>query len=573
MKYPTLPTQNSKRQMIDIFKGYNHNPRITENEFYDMKNLTSNYYPILAPRGKRGVYRDALTYGLLSKDGLCYVDGTDFVINENSVDMELTHDTKTLVSMGAYVIIFPDKKYINTQDLSWGSIEATFETEGEVTFTLCNADGNEYDNVETGAVAPEDTTKLWIDTASTPHALKQYSTSSGMWTAIATTYIKISATGIGANFAYNDGVSISGVTVEGLEDLNNTMVIQAVSDDYIVVIGILDEVATQDDVLTVKRSMPEMDFVIEAGNRLWGCKYGVTANGVVVNEIYASKLGDFKNWNCFNGISTDSYVASIGTDGAFTGAITHGGYPLFFKEGFLHKVYGTQPSNFQIQATPCRGVQGGSGKSLAIVNEVLYYKSRFGVCAYDGSLPTEVSTALGEDAYYNAVAGAHGNKYYISMADAQGLYHMFVYDTAKRMWHKEDNTQADQFCSYLNELYFIDHADGSIKTVFGSGTKEAKPVRWMAETGVLGTDSPDRKYISRLNVRMALELGTQVYFYIQYDSMGDWEYLFDMDGNNLQSFTVPINPRRCDHLKLRIEGEGPAKIFSIGKTIREGSDV
>ena len=67
-----------------------------------------------------------------------------------------------------------------------------------------------------------------------------------------------------------------------------------------------------------RRSVPEMDFVIESGNRLWGCKYGVV-DGKAVNEIYASKLGDFKNWNCYAGRSTDSYVATRGSDGPFTG--------------------------------------------------------------------------------------------------------------------------------------------------------------------------------------------------------------------------------------------------------------
>ena len=66
MKYPTLPTQQSTRQMIDVFGGYNHNMRIGENEFFDMKNMTSDHYPILAPRTHRGIYREALTYGLIS---------------------------------------------------------------------------------------------------------------------------------------------------------------------------------------------------------------------------------------------------------------------------------------------------------------------------------------------------------------------------------------------------------------------------------------------------------------------------------------------------------------------------
>ena len=103
-------------------------------------------------------------------------------------------------------------------------------------------------------------------------------------------------------------------------------------DDYIVVIGILDTTQTISNSITIERRMPSMDFVTESENRLWGCRYGTANNGEVVNEIYSSKLGDFKNWNCFMGLSTDSYVASCGTDGQFTGAITHLGYPLFFKE-------------------------------------------------------------------------------------------------------------------------------------------------------------------------------------------------------------------------------------------------
>lgn len=574
MRYPTLPTKQTSRQVIDVFGGYNHNLRIGEGEFYDMQNLSSNYYPVLAPREKRGWFRDMPTYGLMSKDGLCYITPPEFIIDGKAVDMGLSNDLKTLVPMGAYVIIFPDKKYINTQDLSWGDIEATYETNGETTFTLCNVDGVDYQDTVAGASAPEDTSKLWIDTSSTPHALKQYATTSNMWVTVATTYIKIAHQGIGSNFEYNDGVSISGITVEGLADLNNTMVIQAVNDDYIVVVGILDAVSKQTDVITVKRAMPEMDFVIEAGNRLWGCKYGMTSSGTVVNEIYASKLGDFKNWNCFMGVSTDSYVASVGSDGPFTGAITHLGYPLFFKENVLHKVYGNYPANYRIQDTPCRGVQSGSGKSLAIVNEVLYYKSRFAVCAYDGSLPTEISAALGDEMYSKAVAGVHRNKYYISMEDTNNKFHLFEYDTIKQMWHKVDDIRVAYFCSHLNELYYVDHIDGgAIKTMFGSGTKDIQPVKWFAETGIIGTDSPDRKYISKLNVRMSLEFGSVVYIFIQYDSSGSWEKIATiMDGDKLRSLTVPIKPRRCDHLRLRIEGEGHAKIFSIAKTISQGSD-
>lgn len=582
MKLPILNELPTTREMIEKFGGYNHNLRIGEGEFYDMKNLTSSDYPVLSPRPHRGIYASPNNpQGMIEKDALCYVDGTDFVINEYHINMGLSTKEedcpKTLISMGAYVIIMPDKKYINTKDYSdRGNIEATLETSGETTFELCKIDGSAYKNTQAQDTAPENPKDmdLWLDTSSVPHSLKQYSTINSMWISIATTYIKITFTGVSAlPFNTGDGITISGIENKDLSDLNNTMVVQEVGTDYIVVIGILKKKITITEKISIKRLMPEMDFIIESENRLWGCRYGTDVNGNVVNEIYASKLGDFKNWNTFASISTDSYVATVGTDGQFTGAITHLGYPIFFKENCMHKVYGNYPANYQIQTTHCRGVQKDCSKSLAIVNEVLYYKSRSAVCVYDGSLPVEISSALGDMTYTNAVAGTIRNKYYISMADAHGDYHLFVYDTKRGLWHKEDNTHVTDFCTCRGELYYIESGSTTIKTILGSGTTDTSNISWMAESGVIGTNLPDKKYISRLDVRMKLTVGTRVYFYIEYDSCGKWEHLFTMTGIKLQSFPISIRPRRCDHMRIRIEGDGEAKIYSICKTIEQGSDI
>jgi hypothetical protein len=582
MKYPTLTELTTSREMIDVFGGYNHNLRIGVGEFYDMTNLTSADYPVLSPRPKRGIYASPDNpQGLISKDALCYVDGEDFVINDYRVPVGLSTKAedcpKTLISMGAYVIIMPDKKYVDTANFasqSQFSIEASVTTASTVTFSLCKLDGSEYENTVVSDTAPESPKNLdlWIDTSSTPHALKQYAETTALWTSVATTYIKISATGIGKPFSEGDGVTISGIDTDELLDLNSTMVIQAKGENFIVVTGILDAVSTTDAKVTVARRMPNMDFVIESNNRLWGCRYGVALNGEVVNEIYASKQGDFKNWNCFAGISTDSYVASVGTDGQFTGAITHLGYPLFFKENYVHKVYGYYPANYQIQTTACRGVQKGCHKSLAILNETLYYKSQSAVCAFDGSLPVEMSSALGDVAYGDAVAGVLGNKYYISM-ESNGEYHLFVYDASKGMWHREDNTRAVDFCNSRGNLYFIDYSDKQIKSVTGTGALEESAIKWSAVTGVIGTGTPDKKYVSRLVVRLSLEVGSSVTFSAEYDSSGEWEHLFTKSGTKLGSFSIPLRMKRCDHLRLRITGTGEAKIYSIAKTIEQGSDI
>jgi hypothetical protein len=81
------------------------------------------------------------------------------------------------------------------------------------------------------------------------------------------------------------------------------------------------------------------------------------------------------------------------------------------------------------------------------------------------------------------------------------------------------------------------------------------------------------KYISRLTVRLMLEPEATAAFYVQYDFSDEWEHQVTLTGTSLRSFSIPIRPKRCDHMKLRIEGKGMAKIYSFTKTIEQGSEL
>ena len=594
MQYPYLSAIQTGRQVVDEFKGYNHNLRIGDGEFFDMTNMTSDHYPVLSPRGRRSVYTDGGSYyGMIAKDHLCYVDGVQFFINHKPVDgLLLSDDTdytpKQLVSMGAYVIILPDKKWVNTKDLSFGDIEAEYTSEGvSVSFEMCKLDGESYDDVYKENVAPEnpENGKLWIDTSETPHSLKQYSKDTGVWTAFATTYIKITAPGIGRDFQQYDCVYITGFP-DVLKDMDeSSYVLQEVyhdeqdpNNDYVVIIGFLDAAIENANVaLKITRRMPKMDFIIESGNRLWGCYYGLTEDKTkVVNEIYASKLGDFKNWECFQGISTDSYAASVGTDGQWTGAITHLGYPLFFKENHLHKVYGNYPANYQIQATECNGVAKGSAKSLAIVGTTLFYKGRDGVYAYDGSLPVSISYPLGNVVYSDAVGGSVGSKYYFSAENGEsGNFNLLTFDTAKSLWHKEDEDyRVDQFCTCDGVLYAIVNGEMIVDmlSIDPNSERDTEKVEWMVETGQIGVADPDTQTLQKIHLRMQMEIGSEVFISVQYDCEDTWQQVGYVMGDCLQSFLLPIRPRRCQFLRLKLEGKGDVKVYSMTKTISGGSD-
>ena len=76
MDYPKLTELKSHQERIDYFLGYNHNLKIRQGELYDMENLSSDYFPILAPRKRRSVYKSPENVqGLIAKEKLCYVDG------------------------------------------------------------------------------------------------------------------------------------------------------------------------------------------------------------------------------------------------------------------------------------------------------------------------------------------------------------------------------------------------------------------------------------------------------------------------------------------------------------------
>lgn len=571
MKLPRLREYRLTKDMVTDFRGYNHNLQIGENHFYDMKNMSSSLYPLLSPRNKRLKIR-TLTKpnGLYAKNGLCWVDGTDFYYN-GALKFNVTNGPKQFVGMGGYILIWPDKMYFNTHDDEYGNLGAKFITSGTVNYTLSKGNGENYGEYITGATAPDDPADgvLWLDTSSVPHVLKQYSTFSSSWVTIMTTYVKISAGSIGANFKQYDGVTISGSTDA---QFNTDMIIESVGADYIVVTGIIDTIFSQEGALTVERKIPDMDFLTESENRVWGCS---SSN----HEIYACKLGDPFNWHCYMGLSTDSYAVTVGTDGDFTGATTHLGYVLFFKEDILHKVFGNKPANYQVTNNEVRGVEKGSEKSMVIVNETLYYKSRNGICAYRGALPELISYNLGNEKYKQGIGGSVGNKYYISMLDSDDKASLFVYDEFLGVWHKEDDSRMSYFARHKGELYYINADKGmysvngtSIITVDGTTALEGD-IEWFAESGDIGMLSPDKKYITKLQYRLEMDEGSSIEINVMYDSSGEWQRVYTYNTKIKRSFTVPIIPRRCDHMKIRISGIGGCRIYSLAKTYEQGSEV
>ena len=403
MYFPKLKAAAQQRAGVEQFGGLDRRPGSGAGSLEQMENLWSSGYPALETRPlRRTVTQLAKPNGMTEKDGLFWVDGTALYVNGAKTGLVLTDSRKQLVSMGAYLLIFPDKKYINTQDLTdFGSMENVRTTTGEVTFTLCDGTGESLGSYAAGTEAPQEprTGDLWLDTERSESVMRRYDGST--WTALTEVYTKIAAVGVGLGFRTGDSVTVAGC---GAAELNGLHVLQAAEDDWVLVPALCRTLDSQTAAVTVMRLMPEMDFVVEQGNRLWGCKYGIV-DGQAVNEIYACALGDFRNWNSFAGLSTDSYAAARGSDGPFTGAAACMGGVMFFKENCMERIYPAAGGGHQIVTVPCSGVRKGAERTVAVADGVVYYLGNDGVYAFDGSMPVCVSRALGDKRYTGGVAG------------------------------------------------------------------------------------------------------------------------------------------------------------------------
>jgi hypothetical protein len=578
--FPKLPTSETKREITDTFKGYNHRLKIKKGEFYDMMNLSSTNYPMLSCRKSRGLIRELKEpKAILAKEKLAYIDSGRLWYDGKETALQVSEGDKQMVSMGAYICIFPDKLFYNTADpTDHGSMEACYSSTGAVTCTLCKIDGSEYQSprvADSPNTDPENG-ELWIDTSGDSDILKQWSSESQCWVEISSVYTRLRFVSQGelpVLFSASDGVEISGCEAE---ILNGSKIIQAIGGgegepDYIVVTGILRETVVQTEgCIKIQRTVPDMDFICESQNRLWGCRYGNDGEGNL-NEIYGCALGDFKNWQQYQGLSTDSWTASVGSDGPWTGAVNYLGSPMFFKENTIHKVTVSSYGAHRITETVCRGVQPGSHGSLSVVNETLYYKSTKDICAYQGGFPVSVSEALGEENYFKAVAGSVGDKYYIAMDDKNAVRQLFVYDIGRSIWMKEDTLPVLGFARLESQLYAM--TEDSLWCISGDEGKAESYVPWMAESGILYYQYPDKKYVSRINLRMSMEEGAWMDVFIQYDSSGLWESKGRIKLSGTGTVTVPICPRRCDHMQIRLEGKGNFKLFSMANILEIGSDM
>lgn len=624
---------SAKRQLVTTFYGLDRTDLCGEDTsdgksyFSDMQNGGSDSFPFAASRSGRGITKllDNPANGLLGTDKLAYVDGQKLIYDGREVLTDLIDGEKRLVAFGANILIYPDQKYYNTVTGESGAMETAETVSGSETILTGNGfkykasdsrittddDGNVYISVNyimgwrgftlnsVLCKSAKDSVympRLYVDGENaTKDSFKNYlriRIQNGM-----IEYISSATTiciGLGSDrYTLEDivwkALPIEAVTAPELTGetgylwngdtpikITDGMLYLSEPGDLSSVFTSIGNTSSSALVCTynwTKSNLPRLDHVCVLDNRLWGCRYGMQAGSTAaVNEIYCSKLGDFKKWSTFQGISTDPWYAGVAETGPFTGAVAYGGHPIFFKEDCAYVISGSYPP-YSVTTLHIAGVAQRAARSICEADGALYYKSRYAVMRYTSSSIGSVSDRLGRlpDAV-RACAGSYNGKYYLSLAGE-----IYVYDTKRGMWCAEDACGAVDFATADGKLYIAGgrgDTDGKYPICMSApGMAAEADMPWSFTTPRIGYGLPNRKYVSRVLIR--LEIGDAALPTVELSrDGGTWEALScaaraGADGARTGSITIPIRPRRCESFRIRVSGVGAYKLTGITKYMEE----
>lgn len=555
-------TPNSRIRSATTFGGINRANGTPLGEWDRLNGFDLTAYPALRTCLPYA-YSDIVSSGEIT--GYTYRNGTLVYTTADGIYLDgkgtltaiegLSAGDKTLVNIGAYIVILPDWSLINTAD-----------TENPVTMAKgAVLTGNllEYNQNQTKPTVS--IYKLFYVDAPTTEV-----TASGLAVGdsvkLSWTYGKrkmskqLTINNIGIESYTGSGMTSIGFDTS---DMPNTMwfYTEGRAMDQFRVPRITGA--------TIQRVMPDLDYVVEYNNRLWGC---ASKN----HEIYCSKLGEPLVWGAYSGISTDSWAATVGTDGDFTGACVFNGCVLFFKEDCVHSVYGTKASNFTVTTYTVRGVQKGSAKSLCISEGLLYYKAPEGIFTFNGSASSRFDGKLCVDRDSRTACGTADDRY-IVMAMSDGT--VFYYDKLHSVWYNRTLPNVISMHNFSGSLYAITKDSNKamqkvmLTTDVGMSGRMAETA-FEAITGELcrgelaSTNSYTRKAMHTVIKKLTMSIeewhqqgvsSVQFTVSVQYDG-GDWQTVYSYDGtaeeadNNVVTL-IPIIPMRCQRLRIKISGK------------------
>jgi len=378
-------------------------------------------------------------------------------------------------------------------------------------------------------------------------------------------------------FKEGDAVTISGSSVkpEAAEEAvsnDTTFVIYKIKDNAIYASSDIFTPGTSLTTVTIERKVPDLDFICEKDNRLYGVNN-------TEKTIYVSALGDPTNMYAYEGVSTDSFAVPVGGEGIFTGCCKYGESVLFFKEDKIYKLVGSYPAEFALYSYDVDGLQDGADKSPVVINEVLYYKGKNGIFAYKGGVPTLISENFGERVFSDAVGGSDGVCYYLAVKGEEKKNNLLSFNTRLGLWVLEDSggeniidfVRTSAGLHYATEIVKNNEViDGEVYLM--NASDDVSELEWMVQFVPFYETIEGKKTYSRLLMRVEIPRGSYMIIEVRSDG-GAWREAGKIVGAHNRVIPIRLPIARCDKFEIRLRGKGEFSILDILREYHVGSEV
>ena len=78
--------------------------------------------------------------------------------------------------------------------------------------------------------------------------------------------------------------------------------------------------------------------------------------------------------------------------------------------------------------------------------------------------------------------------------------------------------------------------------------------------------------LKSLELQLLLSRNARMEISVRYDDRGPWEKVGTLTGSD-RRFLLPIRPKPCSHLELRLEGKGDMRLLSLTRVLRQGGSA
>ena len=253
MRIPELPyNMNPNKMEIVQMRGINWSDNLRDGDLRDSLNLSARRWPYITTRKgrvKQTAYQNVTALTAWAK--LVAVRGTSLLYDGRVVGT-VTAGKKQFAVVNTKLVIWPDKKYL---DLNTSTLH------------------------ELGASAEKANAVVTTDS------------------------ITMTGAGLSSKFSAGDGITISGCTTK--KENNKDIVIKAVDGDKLTFSANALVACTEAGTMKIERKIPDLDFICESENRLWGVS---NANKFDSDARTAYEMRKVENQTYYAEAAKDGYL-------------------------------------------------------------------------------------------------------------------------------------------------------------------------------------------------------------------------------------------------------------------------